>query len=473
MRVKKLLLILTLIFITNIAFSVVSFAATGTVTGNTVRVREEASTDSEIVTNVHKDDKVTVIEEKDGWYKIQYAIFEGYIYGEYLKVDEEKTEDDEPKKDDNTTKENNESTPTSSTSVESIKIGESYKLKKSSNLYIIPVLYASVIEEMESGASVKVIQLANNWVYVETQKYTGWIAKYAIEEFSSEGTNEKEPEDTKPEETPKPEEPKPEEKEPEPETNVKPQQTTKSVGYVNVEQANVREGPSVDYEHVITAKQNQELKILGEENGWYKVELKGVTGYISKKLVSDEKVEVTPSRGMTEARIPAASEEEEEENIEVQPVIQETPKEDVVVQENNLASEKKEEEKSTPEITGEDIVAYAKKFLGGKYVSGGNTPATGMDCSGYTKYVFKHFGYTLSRTTSGQATNGKEVARSDMQVGDIIIFLNDSKSKIGHVGIYIGNDQFIHSANAKRGIVIDSVYNSYYEPRWVCVRRII
>ena len=96
-----------------------------------------------------------------------------------------------------------------------------------------------------------------------------------------------------------------------------------------------------------------------------------------------------------------------------------------------------------------------------------------MDCSGFTNYVFADFGYTLARTTTGQAENGKEVAKSEMQEGDIIIFLNDSKSSIGHVGIYIGNNQFIHSANAKRGIVIDDVENSYYKPRFVCARRII
>lgn len=456
MKLKKLLLILSLILITNLAFSTSIFAKTGTVTGNTVRIREKASTDSEIVTNVHKDDKVTILEEKNGWYKIKYDMFEGYISGKYLKVDEEKTTKDEPKNEENKTNEEEERTPISSTSVDLIKIGENYKIKKSSKLYIIPVLYASVIEELDAEASVRVIQTANNWVYVETQKYTGWIAKYAIEETATETQTEKEPEPTKPIETPKTEETKPQEKEPEPSTNVKPQQTAKTKGYVNVEQANVREGPSVDYEHVITAKLNQELKILGEENGWYKVEVKDVTGYISKKLVSDEKVEITPSRGMNETRIPAESKEEDEEKTIEQPENKEV-----------------ENATSTSKTTGADIVAYAKKFLGGKYVSGGNNPKTGMDCSGYTKYVFEHFGYTLSRTTSGQAKNGVEVAKKDMQVGDIIIFLNDAKTKIGHVGIYIGNNQFIHSANAKRGIVIDSIYNSYYEPRVVCVRRII
>lgn len=453
MKVKKLLLILALIIGINIAFSMSSYATTGTVTGNTVRVRESDSTDSEIVTNVYKDDKVTVLEKKGNWYKIEYDGFEGYVYSEYLKVDEEITNtntEDEPKEDNNKTEDNDEA-PVSSTSVVSIEIGDKCKLNKDAKLYIIPVLYASVIENLSSGATVTVIQIANNWIYVETDKYTGWLPKSALEETVQETSK---PETTEPET-------RPVEQEPEEQPSTEPEEATDKVGYVNVENANVREGASVDTEHIITIKLNQEVKILGEKNGWYQVDVNGVTGYINKKLISDEKVEPTTSRSMTEARTSSNEKQEEEQKQE--------QVEDTSIEENTTTEE------VVPETTskGTEIVAYAKTFLGGKYVSGGNNPNTGVDCSGFTKYVFEHFGYTLSRTTSGQAKNGKEVNRSEMQEGDIIIFLNDSKSKIGHVGIYIGNDKFIHAANASRGIVIDSVYNSYYDPRFVCARRII
>ena len=449
MKVKKLLLILALIIVINIVFSMTSFAAKGIVTGKTVRVREEASTDGEILTNVYKDDEVTVLEKSGDWYKIKYEDFEGYVYGEYLKVEEENVKEEivEDNK-----KEENEQIPVSSTTVSVINIGDKCKLNKNSNLYIIPVLYASVIENLNKGDNVTVIQIVNNWVYVETQKYTGWITKSVIEETNTETTK---PEQNKPEEQ-QPEEPKPEEQ-----PSTEPEQTENQVGYINVEQANIREGPSVDYEHVITGKLNQEVKILGEKDGWYKIEIKDVTGYISKKLVSDKKVEITTSRGMTELRTSA---EEKKEEI---------PEQELSADKTEQVEQEKIEEPKSSSIKGTEIVEYAKIFLGGKYVSGGNNPKTGVDCSGFTKYVFEHFGYTLSRTTSGQAKNGTEVARSEMQEGDIIIFLNDSKSKIGHVGIYIGNEQFIHAANAQRGIVIDSVYNSYYNPRFVCARRII
>lgn len=455
MKVKKLLLILALIIGINIIFSINSYATTGIVTGNTVRVRESDSTDSEIVTNVYKDDKVTVLNKKGNWYKIKYDGFEGYVYSEYLKVDEEITDNntkDEPKKDDNPTENTNNETPVSSTSVVSIEIGDKCKVNKASDLYIIPVLYASTIQKLNSGDNVTIIQIANNWIYAETDKYTGWLPKFVLEETTKEDTtNEEKTTETPPLES----------KEPEQQTVKETENTATKIGYVNVENANVREGASADAEHIITLKLNQEVKILGEKNGWYQIEAKDVTGYINKKLISNEKVEPSTSRSLTEPRATLNEKIEEETKSEIASEI----KEEETVKEENAVT--------TNTTKGSEIVSYAKTFLGGKYVSGGNNPQTGVDCSGFTKYVFGHFGYTLSRTTSGQAQNGREVKRSEMQEGDIIIFLNDSKSKIGHVGIYIGNDKFIHSANASRGIVIDSVYNSYYDPRFVSARRII
>ena len=123
--------------------------------------------------------------------------------------------------------------------------------------------------------------------------------------------------------------------------------------------------------------------------------------------------------------------------------------------------------------TGSEIVAYAKQFLGGKYKSGGSSPSTGFDCSGFTSYVYSHFGYSISRTSGGQAQNGKNVLKSQLKPGDIIAFYNQGKTKIGHVGIYIGNNQFIHSENSRTGVVITSLNSSYYGDRFVCARRII
>ena len=117
---------------------------------------------------------------------------------------------------------------------------------------------------------------------------------------------------------------------------------------------------------------------------------------------------------------------------------------------------------------------YAKQFLGCKYVLGGKSPENGFDCSGFTKYVFKNFGYTLGSVAADQVSSGKEVSRSELKVGDLLLFYDEGKTKIGHVGIYMGNDEFVHAANSKRGVVTDTLStNSYYNTRFVTARRIV
>lgn len=95
---------------------------------------------------------------------------------------------------------------------------------------------------------------------------------------------------------------------------------------------------------------------------------------------------------------------------------------------------------SVSSASSEAIVAYASNFLGVPYVWGGNTPA-GFDCSGFTKYVFAHFGISLDRTASEQALQGTPVSAGNLQPGDLVFF----GDPVYHVGIYVGNGCFIHA----------------------------
>ena len=117
--------------------------------------------------------------------------------------------------------------------------------------------------------------------------------------------------------------------------------------------------------------------------------------------------------------------------------------------------------------TGSAVLAFARQYLGYPYVYGGASPS-GFDCSGFTSYVYKHFGVSLNRTAAGQASNGKAVKRSELQVGDLVMFC----SPINHVGIYAGNNQIIHAANKTRGVVIDTISSGYYNTNYNCARRI-
>ncbi len=126
---------------------------------------------------------------------------------------------------------------------------------------------------------------------------------------------------------------------------------------------------------------------------------------------------------------------------------------------------------SSGSTTGREIADYALQYVGTPYRWGGVDPSTGFDCSGFAYYVYKHFGYTLNRVASEQALNGRHVDAADMQPGDLICFYSGG-SYIGHVGIYIGSNLFVHSATSSTG-VITSELTGYYAQRGFEVRRIV
>ncbi len=121
--------------------------------------------------------------------------------------------------------------------------------------------------------------------------------------------------------------------------------------------------------------------------------------------------------------------------------------------------------------TGQDIVNYAGRYLGYKYCWGGSSPETGFDCSGFVYYVFKHFGISINRVASDQASNGVHVDAANLRPGDILCFYSGS-SYIGHVGIYIGNNKFIHSSNSTTGVIISEL-SGYYATRGFEARRLV
>lgn len=119
---------------------------------------------------------------------------------------------------------------------------------------------------------------------------------------------------------------------------------------------------------------------------------------------------------------------------------------------------------------GDQIVSTAKKYIGVRYRGGGSTP-NGFDCTGYTQYVYNQYNISLPRTTNEQAKIGTVLSKSELQVGDLVIFKNTYKSGPSHAGIYIGNGQFIHSSSS-RGIRIDSLDDSYWVNKFHSGRKI-
>jgi len=126
---------------------------------------------------------------------------------------------------------------------------------------------------------------------------------------------------------------------------------------------------------------------------------------------------------------------------------------------------------SDGKVTGQQIVDFALQFEGYRYTWGGASPSTGFDCSGLVYYVYGQFGYTMNRVAADQALNGVHVDPSDLQPGDVLCFYSGG-GYIGHAGIYIGNNRFIHAANSYTGVVVAEL-SGYYESRGFEARRIL
>ncbi|MCY0902014.1 MAG: NlpC/P60 family protein [Firmicutes bacterium] len=115
------------------------------------------------------------------------------------------------------------------------------------------------------------------------------------------------------------------------------------------------------------------------------------------------------------------------------------------------------------------IIQYAETFMGTPYVWGGTSPS-GFDCSGFTQYVFAHFGVSIYRTSEEQFAEGVPVATNDLQPGDLVFFSTYAPGAT-HVGIYIGNNMMVDAQDY--GVSIDNIFNSYWGPKYLGARQFL
>ena len=181
---------------------------------------------------------------------------------------------------------------------------------------------------------------------------------------------------------------------------------------------NIRSGPGTEYGAVGSLSTGAIVEIeelVGGYGGWYKIE----QGYVSSDYVAQVDASVAASSGK-----------------------------------------------------GSQIAQYALQYVGCPYVYGGSSPS-GFDCSGFTTYVMKHFGYSINRTASSQMDNGTSVSKSQLQPGDLVFFNSGNSSKRAtHVGIYTGNGQFVHASTSTTGVIISDLNSSYYSSTYVGARRL-
>lgn len=119
---------------------------------------------------------------------------------------------------------------------------------------------------------------------------------------------------------------------------------------------------------------------------------------------------------------------------------------------------------------GQQVVAFAKQFLGVPYVWAGRSPG-GFDCSGFVSYVVGQFGISVPRMADEQFEVGMRVARGDLQPGDLVFFTTYEPGP-SHVGVYVGGGQFVHASSGAGYVTLTSLYSDYYQSRYLGARRL-
>ena len=133
-----------------------------------------------------------------------------------------------------------------------------------------------------------------------------------------------------------------------------------------------------------------------------------------------------------------------------------------MVQVNKIRSEapKYKLSRGTASVSDSNIIAYASNFLGTPYLWGGTSPSPGFDCSGFTQYVYAHFGIKIGRTTYDQINDGYGVSKDELQAGDLVFFGKNNDPT--HMGMYVGNNTYIHSPRTGDVIKISPMARTDY-----------
>lgn len=256
---------------------------------------------------------------------------------------------------------------------------------------------------------------------------------------------------------------------------------------VKADRLNIREEPDVAAKRIGYMDHDEKGQLLELGDEWVKVlYTEGNEGYVARQYVAIEEqfvyaksIEEEEQERQAQLILAQRAQESEEitsENTAIQPTaIQATEIQAAAVQTTEIQPTAVPMAASPAGYTNASelrsgIVDYAMQYLGNRYISGGRSLEGGTDCSGFTCYTYAAFGYSLSRTPQGQwGSNGRSVTLEEAQPGDIVCYASGG-GKCTHVGIYLGNGKIIHSANSRRGVVINDIY---YDDTFIGIKNVI
>lgn len=492
--IKKAIYGLTVIIIALLIFSGIVKATEVEITGDIINLRQEASTDSTIIIQIAKGEKCELLEEEGNWYRIKYGDYTGYVSKDYAEIvaDSSSEESKNTESNNNTQEDNSNTTQEESTTTEqenNTNSGEEQnttsegssasnssrtgKTNKNTSVRIVPLINSSRIATLRNNTDVTVIEELNGWAYIQTDEIAGWVRAINLDIDNSNSTkqpsNEKNEQDTNSNNSGNTDSTNNDSSDGNTDKNSNDDNNSdttdnstdfsKRTMYTK-DATNIRSKPSTSSDIIMLVSINTALEVIGEEGDWYKVNTSEGEAYVSKDLLSNSRVNITNRGG---------------------------------IDRTSDSTEKKESttSKTTTENTGtsssakaSEIVSYAKKFLGVPYVYGGASPS-GFDCSGFTMYVYNHFGISMRHGAQAQAKLGEKITANksskssllnNLEVGDLVFFLDyETMDEIGHCGIYIGDGNFIHASSGSGYCVkINSLLpGEYYNTRYCAARRVL
>ena len=460
-------------------FTVTAYAENAVITGSDVNFRSGPGTGYNVIDCLAKGTTVTVNDRSNAsWYGVNYNGQDGFISSSYLSVTEE-------------------------TDSDIIIIGDGdtgYINAMYVRLRSGPSTSSSILGEYNTGTSLTINGTSGEWTSVTINGKDG----YVYSTYVSKGTVAPAPTPTPdPAETPTPTpEPTPTPT-PTPEPTPAPAPVTEEKGYINGDYVRFRTGPSTSDSIIDTYNKGKELTITGTSGDWTAVTIDGKSGYVYSQYVTTTNPNAGSSSGDSSSGGSTSTTTEKDGYIKGNNVrfrsgasmsasilgeynygtalkITGVSGDWTAVTINGQAGYVYSQYVAEGTIAvsgggnssdlGNQIAQYALQYVGYPYVWGGTTPA-GFDCSGFVQYVYKQFGYTLNRIACDQALNGVAVDINALQPGDVLCFYSGS-NYIGHVGIYIGYNKFVHASTSTTGVIISEL-SGYYYNRGFLARRIV
>ena len=317
--------------------------------------------------------KVTYISESGNWTKVQYNSKTGYICSDYLKK---------------------ESSTSTTTNTMYVTASAGLNLRKG------PSTSYAVIKTLSKGTEVTVISSSNGWNKVNVCGVSGYVSSdYLSSTKPSTGSSS---------------------------SNESTSNSTSTM--YTTDRLNLRKGAGTSYSVITTLDKGIAVTVHSSSNGWSKVSVNGMTGYVSSSYLSSTK----PSNSSSSTDSSTSSKVDK-------------------------------------------VLNFASQQLGKPYVWGAQGPNS-FDCSGLTYYVYKNAaGITLPRTSVEQSKYGTTVSKSNLKAGDLIFFDTSGPNDggVSHVGIYVGNGQMIHASSSQKKIVKVSVETSYWNNAFVRAKRVL